>query len=169
MKHLYFALAILVGLFVPVRYSAAQAANEFFHRAANFYISGNFPEAVRAVESGLQSDPANPKLLALRDKIKEEMEKQQQQSGSDQQNQQDQQKQDQQKNQQQNQQQQQDQQQKEKQQEQQQKAAQQKRDKEQLSKEDAARLLEALRNQEKEAQKQRQMKVQGRATVEKDW
>ena len=38
-----------------------------------------------------------------------------------------------------------------------------------LSKEDAERLLEALRNQEKEAQKQRQIKAQGRARVEKDW
>jgi len=169
MKLRHNLLMVLLVLSGPANDLAAQTANAFFHPGAKFYIAGNFPEALRAVESGLQRRPADAKLQALRDKIKEEMEKQQEQSqsGADQQNQPDQQEQnepkpDQQEQQQQN----------EKQQEEQQSregGTRQKKDKEQLSKEDAARLLEALKNQEKEAQKQRQMKVQGRARVDKDW
>ena len=166
MKLRHNLLMILLVLSGPAKDLAAQTANVFFHQGAKLYIAGNFPEALRAVESGLQRRPADAKLQALRDKIKEEMEKQQEQSqsGADQQNQPDQQKQDEQKQDQQEQQQQ-----NEKQQEEQQPTQQRKKDKEQLSKEDAARLLEALKNQEKEAQKQRQLKVQGRVRVDKDW
>ena len=38
-----------------------------------------------------------------------------------------------------------------------------------LSKEEAERLLEALQNQEKEAQKKKQAQVRGRVRVDKDW
>jgi len=140
----------------------AQTGEDFFHQAAAFYINGNLPEARRAVEAGIKRDPTNPKLKTLRNMLEEEEESQQQQ-------QQNQQPQDQQENQQDQQQKDQQQQDQQKQDEQQQQAKEQKADKNQMKKEDAARLLEALKNQEKEVQKQRQMKVQGRARVDKDW
>jgi len=169
MKFRHNLLMLLLVLSGPASDLTAQTANVFFHQGAKFYIAGNFPEALRAVESGLQRRPADTKLQALQDRIKEEMEKQQQQeqSGADQQSQPDQQEQNEQKQKQQEQQQQDEKQQKE--QQSREGEAQPQKDKEQLSKEDAARLLEALKNQEKETQKQRQMKVQGRARVDKDW
>lgn len=166
---------------------AVQKSDDVQLQAQSYYNLGNtlyrlnkWPESILAYQQALKLNPndkdAKYNLEYVRAKIKENAQKQpqdqqqqQQQSGSDQQNQQnqdDQKKEDQQ----QQDQQQQNQQQNEKQQEQeQQQAAEQKKDKEQLSKEDAERLLEALRNQEKEAQKQRQIKAQGRARVEKDW
>jgi Ca-activated chloride channel family protein len=165
---------------------ALQKSDEVSLQAQSYYNMGNtlfrlnkWPESLLAYQQALKLNPndedAKYNLEYVRAKIKEHAQKQpqdqqqqqqqqqdQQQSNSDQHNQQDQQ-QDQQQNQP-------DQPQPdEKQQEQQQQAGQQKKDKEQLNKEDAARLLEALKNQEKEAQKQRQMKAQGRVRVEKDW
>lgn len=161
---------------------AVQKSDDVQLQAQSYYNLGNtlyrldkWPESILAYQQALKLNPedkdAKYNLEYVRAKIKENAQKQpqdqqqqnQQQSGSDQQDQQnkdDQQKKDQQ---------QQNQQQNEKQQEQEQKSAQEMKDKEQLSKEDADRLLEALRNQEKEAQKQRQIKAQGRARVEKDW
>jgi tetratricopeptide (TPR) repeat protein len=149
-------------------------AQSYYNLGNTLYRLNKWPESLLAYQQALKLNPedkdAKYNLEYVRAKIKEHAQKQpqdqqqqQQQSGSDQQ---DQQNQDDQKKE--DPQQQQNQQQNEKQQEQQQ-AAEQKKDKEQLSKEDAARLLEALRNQEKEAQKQRQIKAQGRARVEKDW
>jgi len=162
---------------------ALQKSDEVQLQAQSYYNMGNtlfrlnkWPESILAYQQALKLNPndrdAKYNLEYVRAKIKENAQKQpqdqsresagQQQSNSDQQNQQDQ-RQDQQQNQP-------DQpQQDEKQQERQQQTGQQKKDKEQLSKEDAARLLEALKNQEKEAQKQRQMKAQGRVRVDKDW
>jgi tetratricopeptide (TPR) repeat protein len=155
---------------------AIQKSDEVQLQAQSYYNLGNtlyrlnkWPESLLAYQQALKLNPddkdAKYNLEYVRAKIKENAQKQpqdqqqqQQQSGSDQQ---DQQNQDDQKKE--------DQQQQEQQQQEQQQAAQQKKDKEQLSKEDAERLLEALRNQEKEAQKQRQIKAQGRARVEKDW
>ncbi len=170
---------------------ATQKSDDVQLQAQSYYNLGNtlyrldkWPESILAYQQALKLNPedkdAKYNLEYVRAKIKENAQKQpqdqqqqqQQQSGSEQQeqqNQDDQQK----KDQQQQDQQQQNQQQNENQQEQEQQSrqgeAEQKKDKEQLSKEDAARLLEALRNQEKEAQKQRQIKAQGRARVEKDW
>jgi tetratricopeptide (TPR) repeat protein len=153
-------------------------AQSYYNLGNALYRLNKWPESILAYQQALKLNPddkdAKYNLEYVRAKMKENAQKQpqdqqqqQQQSGSNQQDQQNQD--DQQKNDQQQQdQQQQNQQQNEKQEEQQQ-AAQQKKDKEQLSKEDAARMLEALRNQEKEAQKQRQIKAQGRARVEKDW
>jgi len=164
---------------------ALQKSEDVQLQAQSYYNLGNtlfrlnkWPESLLAYQQTLKLNPndkdAKYNLEYVRAKIKENAQKQpqdqqqqqqEQQSNPDQQNEQDQQKQDQQQNEQ-NQQQKNEQQ--EQQQQEQQQAAQ-KKDKEQLSKEDAARLLEALKNQEKEAQKQRQMKVRGRATVDKDW
>ncbi len=170
---------------------ATQKSDDVQLQAQSYYNLGNtlyrldkWPESILAYQQALKLNPedkdAKYNLEYVRAKIKENAQKQpqdqqqqqQQQSGSEQQeqqNQDDQQKKEQQQEQQQQDQQLQNQQQNEKQQEQEQKSGQEKKDKEQLSKEDAARLLEALRNQEKEAQKQRQIKAQGRARVEKDW
>jgi tetratricopeptide (TPR) repeat protein len=162
---------------------AVQKSDDVKLQAQSYYNLGNtlyrlnkWPESLLAYQQALKLNPddkdAKYNLEYVRAKIKENAQKQpqdqqqqqeqQQQSSSDQQNQEEQQQQDQQKDQQQNQQQQ-------EQQQSRQSGRQEKKDKEQLSKEDAARLLEALRNQEKEAQKQRQIKAQGRARVEKDW
>ncbi|MDZ7292437.1 MAG: tetratricopeptide repeat protein [candidate division KSB1 bacterium] len=161
-------------------HKAIQKSDDVQLQSQTYYNLGNtlyrlnkWPESILAYQQALKLNPSDEdakyNLEYVRAKLKENAQKQpqnqqqqqqqQQQSASDQQNQQDQQKQDQQ--------QQQEQQQNEKQQEQQ--AAQQKKDKEQLSKEDAERLLEALRNQEKETQKERQMRATGRVRVEKDW
>ncbi|MCG3118145.1 MAG: hypothetical protein ALAOOOJD_00292 [bacterium] len=165
---------------------ALQKSNDVKLQAQAYYNRGNtlfrlnkWPESILEYQQALKLNPndndAKYNLEYVRTKIKENAQKQpqnqqQQQQQQDQQEQQ--QNQPQEKDQQQEQQQQDQQaqpQQNEKQQEEQQQQSGQKKDKEQLSKEDAARLLEALKNQEKEAQKQRQMKVQGRARVEKDW
>lgn len=169
---------------------ALQKSNDVKLQAQAYYNRGNtlfrlnkWPESILEYQQALKLNPndndAKYNLEYVRAKIKENAQKhpqdqQQQQQQQQQQNQQEQQPQNQpQEKDQQQEQQQQDQQEQpqpnaKQQEEQQQKSGQQK-DQEQLSKEDAARLLEALKNQEKEAQKQRQMKVQGRARVEKDW
>jgi tetratricopeptide (TPR) repeat protein len=163
---------------------AAQKSDDALLQAQSYYNMGNtlfrlnkWPESLLAYQQALKLNPndkdAKYNLEYVRAKIKEnarkqpqdhQQQQQDQQQNSEQQDQQDQQKQDQQ-------QEQQNQQQSEQQQQEQSRegGTQQKTDKEQLSKEDAARLLEALKNQEKEAQKQRQMKVRGSARVEKDW
>jgi len=163
---------------------ALQKSDDLQLQAQSYYNMGNtlfrlnkWPESLLAYQQALKLNPndkdAKYNLEYVRAKIKENAQKQsqdqqqQRQSNSDQQNQQEQPKQDQKDNQ--------DEQQNQPQNEQREQqpredgARQQKKDKEQLSKEDAARLLEALKNQEKEAQKQRQVKVRGRAMVDKDW
>lgn len=165
-----FFINLLVGAAALCAYSTslyAQTGEDFFHQAAAFYINGNLPEARRAVETGIKRDPTNPKLKTLRNMLEEEESQQQQQQQNQQQQDQQEKQQGQQQDQQQKDRQQQDQQKRDE--PQQQQAKEQKADKDQMKKEDAARLLEALKNQEKDAQKQRQMKVQGRARVDKDW
>lgn len=147
-------------------------AQAYYNSGNTYFRLNKWQESLQSYQEALKLNPndqdAKYNLEYVRAKIKENAKKQPQ----------DQQQQKQQNQQQQDQQQKQpdpDQQQKEQQQPDQQKqneaqpAKQQKGDKDQMKKEDAARLLEALKNQEKEAQKQRQMKVQGRARVDKDW
>jgi tetratricopeptide (TPR) repeat protein len=160
-----------------------QKSDEVQLQAQSYYNMGNtlfrlnkWPESLLAYQQALKLNPndkdAKYNLEYVRAKIKENAQKQpQDQKQQQQQNQQDQ---TQQKQQPQNDQQQQNQQDQPRPDEKQQVQSRegktpQKKDKDQLSKEDAARLLEALKNQEKEAQKQRQMKVQGRTRVDKDW
>lgn len=154
-------------------------AQAYYNSGNTYFRLNKWQESLQSYQEALKLNPndqdAKYNLEYVRAKIKENAKKQPQ----DQQQQKQQNQQDQQQNQQQQDQQQKqpdpDQQQKEQQQPDQQKqneaqpAKQQKGDKDQMKKEDAARLLEALKNQEKEAQKQRQMKVQGRARVDKDW
>jgi tetratricopeptide (TPR) repeat protein len=149
-------------------------AQSYYNLGNTLYRLNKWPESILAYQQALKLNPndqeAKYNLEYVRTKLKENAQKQtsdqqQQQSGSEEQ--QDQQQQNEQENK--DQQQQEQQQGNEQQKEQQQAEQQQQQDKEQMSKEDAARLLEALRNQEKDAQKQRQAKVQGRVRVEKDW
>lgn len=156
-----------------------QLQSQAYYNSGNTYFRLNkWQESLLAYQEALKLNPndqdAKYNLEYVRAKIKENAQKQpQEQQQQNQQNQQQEQNQQQQENQQQEQRQQDQQQQQQaeqqKQDEQQQQAKQQKADKDQMKKEDAARLLEALKNQEKDAQKQRQMKVQGRARVDKDW
>jgi len=162
----------------------AQLQAQSHYNIGNTYFRLNkWQESLQSYQEALKLNPkdneAKYNLEYVRAKIKENAQKQpqdqqqqqkQNQQQQDQQNQQDQQKQDQQQQEQQQKEQQQEEQDQQKPDEQkQQQATQQRKDQEQMKKEDAARLLEALKNQEKEAQKQRQMKVQGRARVDKDW
>ncbi len=156
-------------------------AQAYYNSGNTYFRLNKWQESLQSYQEALKLNPndqdAKYNLEYVRAKIKENAQKQpQDQPQQKPQNQQDQQQQNQQQQDQQQKQPEQDQQQKEQQQQQDQQkqdepqqAKQQKTDKDQMKKEDAARLLEALKNQEKETQKQRQMKVQGRARVDKDW
>lgn len=159
-------------------------AQAYYNSGNTYFRLNKWQESLQSYQEALKLNPndqdAKYNLEYVRAKIKENAQKQpqdqqqqKQQNQQDQQQPQNQQQQDQQQKQPEQDQQEKDQQQQQDQQkqneQQQQQAKQQKADKDQMKKEDAARLLEALKNQEKEAQKQRQMKVQGRARVDKDW
>lgn len=172
--------------------SAVQKSNDPKLQAQGYYNLGNtlfrldkWQESVAAYQQALKLNPndedAKFNLEYVRRKIKENAEKQpqEQQQQQQQQNQPQEQKNgDEQKDQKQ---QQEDRQQKEQQQEQndqQQKEGEEQQEQQQqgqqakageLSKEEAERLLEALQNQEKEAQKKKQAQVRGRVRVDKDW
>jgi len=153
----------------------------YYNIGNTLYRLGKLPESVLAYQQALKLNPndadAKFNLEYVRAKLKQEAQKQPQQQNQQnqqgQQNQQDQnnQQQDQDQQQQQQEQQQQDQQQNQqgKEQDQQQQQASAGDKQHELSKEDAARMLEALKNQEKEAQKARKQQVQGRVRVDKDW
>ncbi len=170
---------------------AIQKSDDIKLQAQGYYNIGNtlyrlnkWPESILAYQQALKLDPndddAKYNLEYVRAKLKENAQKQPQ----EQQNQQQQQQQNQQQDSQQNQddQNQQDQQQQEPQAGEQQQQEQSQGEEEQqaqeqqgqaqeqkLTKEEAERLLQALEKQEKDAQKQRQVKARGRVRVEKDW
>lgn len=175
--------------------SAVQKTNDPQLQAQSYYNLGNtlfrldkWQESIAAYQQALKLNPndedAKFNLEYVRRKIKENAQKQPQDQQQQQQNQQQKQEQNQQdqngeKDQEQQQQQQegqegeqnkdQNEQQQQEQEEEQQQTAQQQPKPGELSKEDAERLLEALQNQEKEAQKKRQAQVRGRVRVDKDW
>lgn len=154
-------------------------------RSAGYYNMGNalfkankFEEAIEAYKRALRNDPDNEdarhNLEVARRKRQEQQQQQQQQKKQDQkqdkqQDQQQQQQQDQQKQDQQKQDQQQDQQQQQQQQQSQQDRTRQQQQKHQMNKEEAERMLEALRNDEKDIQKKLQKRPAARVRVEKDW
>lgn len=176
---------------------AIQKSDDLKLQAQGYYNIGNtlyrlnkWPESILAYQQALKLDPndedAKYNLEYVRAKLKENAEKQPQEQQNQQQQQQNQQ-QDSQQNQndqnqqeeqqQQQQQQQQDQQAGEQQQQEQSQGEEEQQAQEQqgqvqeqkLTKEEAERLLQALEKQEKDAQKQRQVKARGRVRVEKDW
>ena len=130
------------GIMFSTSWLSAQSADDLFHQSASVYISGDTPGAKKIIEYALKQFPNDLKLQSLKKKMKDEEQKQQNQQNQNQQKQ-DQQKQD------------------------QQQQAQQK--KQQLSKQDAERILEALKNEEKDVQKKLKKKVPARVNVEKDW
>jgi len=157
----YLLLFIVINVAIQVLPVYGQSVEDFFHQAANFYIDGKAQDAKNTIQTALQRYPNDPKLQTLLGKIRDE-EKQQNQNQQQNDQQQDQQQQDQQEqNQQQD-----DKKQNEEQKEQQAQAGEKQQE---LSKEDAERLLEALKNQEKEAQKAKQKPTRGRVRVDKDW
>ena len=153
-----------------------------YHNLGNALLkSQKIPESIAAYKEALKLHPNDLDTKYNLEYAKQLLKQQQQQQNKNQknddkqkkeQNKQDQQKQDQQKQDQQKQDQQKsDQQQREQQQaeqkDQQQKQVQQK--KQQISKQDAERILEALKNEEKDVQKKLHKKVPARVRVEKDW
>jgi len=151
--------------------AARQATNERRTRAdaayniGNAYLKAQDPQkAIESYVQGLKLDPDDLEAKynlsqALRMLQQQQQQQQQNKQQKNQQNKQD--KQDQQQNQQQNQDQQKQQQQRQQQQQQQQNR--------QISKADAERILDVLKNSERDIQKKRQAKQAVRARTEKDW
>jgi hypothetical protein len=173
---------------------ATATPDALFHRAAGHYIDGQAAQAGRLVERGLQQAPDHPRLRALREKLDEQQ--QQQQNGQNQQKNRQQQNQQQQKKQQNHQQRQngQSQQQQQKKQDDQQRrrqqndpqqgqqAGQQQQDEQpqqaqqagrarqdELSEQQAQRILQAMRSQEKQLLREAQKRERRSEPVEKDW
>jgi hypothetical protein len=128
-------------LIAGVGVAFAQTADDYFHMASQQYINGDYTTSKRTVEQALKQFPNDPKLLALKRKIKEPPKQDQNQ---------------QQQNQQQNQQQQQKQQPKPQPQQ------------GQISRDQADRMLQALQNKEKENLKKQQRPAE-QEKVGKDW
>ncbi len=72
-------LLISFTLLGSVVYSQTQNVEDVFHFAGNLYINGNNKGAKAEVERGLSMYPNDTKLLALKEKIKEEEQKQKEQ------------------------------------------------------------------------------------------
>jgi len=136
----------------------------YYNLGNTLYRMGKLPESILAYQQALKLNPndidSKYNLEYVRRKLKENADKQQQ----DPQQQQQQQEQQQQQNQGQ-----QDQKKDEENQQQEEQQQQQKQDENKLSKEDAERILNALKDDEKDLQKKRKMKTSGRRMVEKDW
>lgn len=138
----------------------------YFNMGNTMYRLGKLPESILAYQQALKMDPndmdAKYNLEYVRRKLKENAEKQenpqsqQNQQQQSQQNQQEQQDQDQKKDPQ------------EKNQEDQPQPGEQMQEKK-LSKEEAERILDALKNDEKDLQKKRKMKASGKSRIKKDW
>jgi tetratricopeptide (TPR) repeat protein len=155
--------------------SSTATLNTSEEKAASWHNLGNamyraekYPESVEAYRRALKLNPSDDdtryNLLMAREKLKQ----QQQQQKKDQKNKDDNKKQDQQQDQQKNKEQQnQQQQQKNEQAKQDQTQQQQKRN--QMPKEEAERILEAMKNNEKDLQKQLRKRQAVRVQVEKDW
>jgi Mg-chelatase subunit ChlI len=170
----------IIAALMAVNFVLAQNADDYFHLASNFYINGNAAQAMGSIAKGLQKFPTDSKLQALKNKIEEEREQQQNQQNQNEKQNQDQ-KEDQAQKDQQDQQEKEEQQRRQEQERQAAKENEQKQDEEQeqveaeepsedeLSKEEAERILQALQEDEKEAQKKkRPVKASGRRTG-KDW
>ena len=55
---------------------AQSSADAFFHEAAQAYVAGNLENARRAVERGLEVDPSDSRLQALRKKLEQQQNRQ---------------------------------------------------------------------------------------------
>lgn len=61
---------VLVLSGTPV--AAQSSADAYFHEAAQQYVAGNTEAAQQAVERGLEVDPSDPRLQALRKKLEQD-------------------------------------------------------------------------------------------------
>ncbi|MBN2091130.1 tetratricopeptide repeat protein [candidate division KSB1 bacterium] len=150
-----------------------------YNRGNALYRLNKYPEAIQEYTEALKLNPddedAKYNLEFVRNKLKDEAQKQPQDQNQQQQQQQQQQQEQQQQNQQEDKkdQQNQEEQQKKEQQEQEQQNQEQEQPQPQkegeITKEDAERILDALKEDEKQEQEKRQKAAQGRARVLKDW
>jgi Ca-activated chloride channel homolog len=150
--------------------NSAIQAKAYYNMGNALFRLNKLPEAIQAYTQSLKVDPADEdakyNLEFARKKLKDQSQKQQQNQDQQQQQQQqqEQQQQDQDKK---------DQDKKDQEQQQQQQQEQQQEQKqpkpEQMSKDDAARILDALKQNEQNQKDSRKMKAQGRITVTKDW
>jgi Ca-activated chloride channel family protein len=153
--------------------NAADQSASLYNIGNSLFEANKYPESIEAYKKALALNPndedARYNLMLARERMKQQQQQKQNQKKDDKQKQ-DQQKQDQQKQEQDQQQQQQNQQQQ--QQDQQKKQEQQQTEvqkKNQLPKQEAERILEALRNNEKEIQKRLMKRAGPKVRVEKDW
>lgn len=68
-------LVLVGGLLLVVGGSsvlAQSSADVYFHEAAQHFVKGATSEALETVEEGLQADPSDPRLRALRERIEQE-------------------------------------------------------------------------------------------------
>jgi tetratricopeptide (TPR) repeat protein len=146
--------------------SPEERAETYYNLGNSLYRSNKFQEAIEAYKRSLKLNPndddARYNLQMARAKLKQQEQQKQQQKDQKQDKQQDQQQQNQQQKQEQNQQQKQE-------QAKQDQTQQQAQKKNQMPKQEADRILEALRNNEKEIQKNLRKREVVRVKVEKDW
>ncbi len=64
-------LLLLCALEAPVA-GGQSTADAYFHRGAQAYVAGNTAAARRAVEQGLEVAPSDPRLAALREKLRQD-------------------------------------------------------------------------------------------------
>jgi hypothetical protein len=62
---------VVVGLLLAGPVAAQSTADSYFHEAAQAYVDGDEAAARRAVTRGLEVAPSDPRLMALRDKLRE--------------------------------------------------------------------------------------------------
>lgn len=188
-----FRIFILILLLAPVS-GMAQSAEATFHIASGQYIHNRINEAIKTLDDGLRRYPNDPKLSALKEKLKKEQnqeqkqdEKENQEQNKDQQ-QKDDQKKDEQQKQDQNEQQKEEQQKKDQEKKDQQQREQEQAEKEEqerkdlqnidrkklqemkISEEKARMILEAMKNQEKQYLQQKKRKpTKTRDRSKPDW
>ena len=81
MTRFFLSLAVVFFAFaVPVQ---AQTSEVYFHEAGQEYIGDALDEALATVDEGLQTYPGDAKLQALKEKLEEEKENQQQGDSSE--------------------------------------------------------------------------------------
>jgi hypothetical protein len=153
--------------------SKEERAAASYNIGNSFYLSNKYKEAVDAYKQSLRLNPndddARYNLQMAREKLRQQEEQKKQNKDQKQDQKKDQQQQNQQKNQQQNNQQQNQQEQQKQEQAKQDQTRQQVQKKNQMPKQEADRILEAMRNNEKEVQKNLRKREAVKVKVEKDW
>jgi len=170
-----FSLMLLLTVFVFCQNDSSP--DYYFNSGANLYIEDKSDEAMNQVTTGLQLFPGNQELIKLKELLEKEKEQQEQQQKQQQEQEKNKEEQEKEQEQQQQQQDQQDKQEQEQQQQQQNQQGQQDQQQQQqaqpqqISKQDAARMLEALKNDEnKTLEKVKLQQVPAKAKkTEKDW